>query len=404
MVLCAVTVTAVAVPAPAAAAAAGTKLSRGVWVTVFSEKKVHFSKKSALELVSFCADNGIDTIYLQIYRAGEAWYDSRVAGRKRYEAMVAAAGSDPIDLLIDEAGKRGINVHGWLNVLSLAQNTDAPIVRKYGRGVLTRDQRGRLPLKCNQGEDQIFLEPGDERVVRFTIALIGEVMDRYPSLSGIHLDYIRYPKAAPPGGLLFLREPGVSYGFAERNVARFKLAAGKNPWEDPGSREWDAWKKQQVTGLLEKIRAAVKKGAPAWKLSCAVVPSPEKAAATSAQEWPQWLKRGTVDYVVLMNYTRDVNAFIEAARLASAIGDAAQIHVGIAVYMLKNMTWILQKKLQRLEALNPGGIVFFAYDDICRKGISNVLNGSPASLKTDDAQKRTKTRPAKRAKKAKKKK
>lgn len=392
----------VAVGAPSAE----KKFSRGVWVTVFSEKRVHFSKQAVTDLVSFCGKNGISDIYFQIYRAGEAWYDSRVAGRKRYEAMVAAAGCDPIDFLIAEAGARGIRVHGWINVLSIAQNLDAPILVKYGRDVLTRDQRGHFPYKRYGGEDQLFLEPGDERVVRFTRAVVDEVIARYPGLSGMHLDYIRYPKAVKSTGILWFRRGGLSYGFGPRNVARFQLAKGKDPYDDPWSGSWDSWKKRQVTSLEVMIHDRIRQGAPGWKLSCAVMPSAEKSAAQAMQEWPQWLKRGTVDYVVLMNYTRDVNVFMETARMAAELGTAAQIHVGVGVYMLTNMTWTLQKKLRDLEALNPGGIVYFAYDDICRKGIENILNGSAQALKpkkTVNEKKKTKTAKAKKSKKGKKK-
>jgi len=387
---------------PGGASAAEKKISRGVWVTVFSEKRVHFSKQAVTDLVSFCEKNGISDIYFQIYRAGEAWYDSRIAGRKRYDAMVAAAGGDPVDFLIAEARERGIRVHGWINVLSIAQNLNAPILVKYGRDVLTRDQRGRFPYKRYGGEDQLFLEPGDERVVRFTRAVVDEVIARYPGLSGLHLDYIRYPKAVKSTGILWFRSGGLSYGFGPRNVARFQLARGKDPSDEPWSGRWDNWKKRQVTSLVEMIYDRIRKGAPGWKLSCAVMPSAEKSAAQSAQEWPQWLRRGTVDYVVLMNYTRDVNAFMEAARLAGEIGGAAQVHVGVAVYMLTNMTWTLQKKLRGLEALNPGGIVYFAYDDICRKGIVNILNGSAEALQPKKAVKKRKITQTAAARKAKK--
>lgn len=401
MTMLAAVLVVVSVPLDAADIGKG-KTSRGVWVTVFSDKKVHYSKRAVSELVSFCAKNGIDHIYFQMYRAGEAWFDSSIAGRTRYNAMVAAADCDPIDFLIAEAQARGIAVHAWINVLSIAQNLNAPIVKKYGLDVLTRDQRGRLPYKYNQGEDQLFLEPGDERVVRYTLMLVDEIIMRYPGLSGLHLDYIRYPKGTHPGGFLFMHRSGISYGFGPRNAARFSLVTGKSPSKNPWSSKWDSWKKKQVTYLAEQIRDRVKAGAEGWKVSCAVVPTAAKAASLSAQEWPHWLKSGTVDYVILMNYTRDVNMFVNAARLAGEIGNAAQVHIGVGVYMLKNMTWTLQKQLRHLEALNPGGIVFFAYDDICRKGISNIMNGSAELLKPKIADRAKKIKKAKKAKKVKK--
>jgi len=49
---------------------------RGIWVTVFTEKKVLYSKDAVLELLKFCKAAEINEIYLQVYRAGQAYYDS----------------------------------------------------------------------------------------------------------------------------------------------------------------------------------------------------------------------------------------------------------------------------------------------------------------------------------------
>ncbi|HRZ86426.1 MAG TPA: family 10 glycosylhydrolase [bacterium] len=368
-------------------------LSRGVWVSVFSEKRVHFSKGSAADLVDFCARNAIDDIYLQVYRAGEAWYDSGIAGKARYRAMTAAAGGDPIDVLIAKANAKGIRVYAWINVLSLAGNMQAPIIRKYGAGVLTRDKglrpsagagrvkakkgkKGKRGKKAAGAEGQIFLEPGDERVVTFTLSVVQEIMDRYPGLSGFHLDYIRYPYNF--SSKIFFGSAGAGFGYGERNVARFKRTTGLDPFKAGGwhiglTAEWNAWMRGRVTALARQITARVKKQHPGWNVSCAVLPSPARAAAGAYQDWASWINTGVVDYVVLMNYTRDDSIFARNARDALAAGSPARIRVGLGAYMLKDRRDVLVRSLRALEKLRPAGVVFYSYDDVSRPGMKEAI-------------------------------
>ena len=62
--------------------------TKGVWVTVFSEKKVMYSREGVLSLIESCKKAGINEIYLQLYRAGQAYYDYKISDRTKYEEIV----------------------------------------------------------------------------------------------------------------------------------------------------------------------------------------------------------------------------------------------------------------------------------------------------------------------------
>ncbi len=358
------------------------KENLGIWVTVFSVKKVLNSKESVIDLIKFCKQTKINEIYLQVYRAGQAYYDSRVSDRAKYENIRKAAGADTIEFLLNEAHKNKIKVFAWMNILSLAENKNAHIIAKFGDSILTRDQYSRVSLhtkainetdKYYLRDDQLFLEPGDQRVVKYIVSFINEFVAGYPSIDGIHLDYIRYPHTVPfiPGSRF--NKHGLTYGYGKKNIERFSEKTGFNPLSKGINNStfllWNNWKRQQITDLVAKISSAIKTSSPKKLISCAVIPSLEKAYNTSFQDWALWLEQGIVDYVVLMNYTRDQRLAREAVISALAHRAKGKVFVGIGAYLMKDNPSLLLEQYKLIKGLNPDGIVFFQYDDIANNNI-----------------------------------
>ncbi|HET6854923.1 MAG TPA: family 10 glycosylhydrolase [Pyrinomonadaceae bacterium] len=92
---------------------------RALWVvrtTLTSPEKIR-------QLVQSAADNGFNTLIVQIRGRGDAYYNSRVEPRAM-ELKDQPASFDPLELTLAEAHKRGLKVHGWINTNLLA-NLDA---------------------------------------------------------------------------------------------------------------------------------------------------------------------------------------------------------------------------------------------------------------------------------------
>lgn len=366
--------------------------SKGVWVTVFSEKKAMYSREGVLTLIESCKKTGINEIYLQLYRAGQAYYDSQISDRTKYEEIVKETdGIDTIDLLLREAKKNDIRVFAWINVLSLAQNKKALILTKYGNSVLTRDQYLRTSIRTEEAndsdkyylrDDQLFLEPGDPRVAEYLVSIANEIVDRYPLINGIHLDYVRYPHPVPfvPGSRF--NKYGLTYGYGELNIKRFKKATKLDPLfakdNDDISYKWDDWKREQVTNLVKKISKHTKGKSKDLLVSCAVMPSAERAYTIGFQDWPLWLDKEIVDYVVLMNYTRDDRLAEATVKSALAHNGKGKIFVGIGAFLLKNDPEIFLRQYAIIASLNPDGIVLFSYDEVPDDIIKKINNHSHA--------------------------
>jgi len=348
-----------------------------VWVTVFSPEEVFHSTENADRFIETCTYSGINDVYLQIYRGNKAYYDSEITDKTPFDRIFSEAKQDTLKYLLKKAKKNDIRVHAWINLLSLAQNQDASILKKYGPGILTIDQYGRtsLPEKVKDEldkyyirENQLFLEPGDARVRKYLTAIAEEIIKKYPDFSGLHLDYIRYPAVVPfvPGSRF--TSHGISYGYSETNTKNFKDTTGLDIETMAPSREnfqaWDSWRRCRVTLLLADISAAARKIKPSIEISCAVIPSIDRTYLTTFQDWTKWLEDRSTDYVVAMNYTDD-------SRLMKLNTDAIlfgsfrkKVHIGLGVYLLKAKPEELENQIKYLKEVMPEGIVFFSYDDI----------------------------------------
>src|SRR3989338_11259386 len=78
-------------------------------------------------------------------------------------------------------------------------------------------------------DEQLFLEPGDPRVSGYMTSILDDIITRYPDLSGFHLDYVRYPYPVPFIPRSSFNKFGLTYGYGEENIKRFKEKTGLDP-------------------------------------------------------------------------------------------------------------------------------------------------------------------------------
>lgn len=350
--------------------------NKGIWVTCFTDKEVLTGRGPADELLSFCSKYGINNIYIQVYRAGTAYYESDLADDTPYIKNVERAGEDVLNYLLDQADRKGISVFAWVNLLSLAQNRSAEILKKYGDGILTLDQRGRPSVRTDMQDEsdkyylrdtQIFLEPGDKRVSDYLVNICSELLRRYPKFKGVHMDYIRYPHPVGfiPGSRF--NDYGLTYGYGKASVQAFIAQTGIDPLKISGGRSdyqiWDDWKRSKVTDLVSRISSKVKSINPEYLISAAVIASPERAYLVAFQDWPYWLEHGFIDYAVLMDYTEDIRFFRQTLRSAMGQTSGKGIYAGIGLFLMENNPYAFVEEMNVTDDLKPDGVVFFSYDN-----------------------------------------
>ena len=349
---------------------------RGIWVSVFSAKKLLYSQGGVHNLIAQCEKAKINEIYLQIFQSGNAYYDSKICDKTKYDQMVASAGLDTLDLLLREAKQHDIKVFAWVNILGLGKNEKADILNKFGNSIVTLDQYQR-PSKISGSteldkyylrEDMIFLEPGDPRVGEYMLTIINEIINRYPLFSGIHLDYMRYPSPVPfiPGSRF--NKFGLTYGYGTMNLARFREKTGINVLDTLNNEDeylaWDNWKRQQVTDLVRKIFSLVKIKSATLAVSCAVIPVTERAYSNAFQDWSAWLEEGIIDYVVLMSYSKDNQFIKETLKSSSGHRGKGKIYVGLGAFLMRDTPDLFFNQFRLITELAPDGVILYSIDDL----------------------------------------
>jgi uncharacterized lipoprotein YddW (UPF0748 family) len=169
------------IPLPGSAESA-PPAPKGLFVSVLQEPPVLSDRQAIEELVENARRDGYKVLFVQVYRANEAWFPSEYARNTSYEQSVKKVGEDPLALLIRRAHASGLEVHAWLNLLSLSADGKAPILQKYGPSILTRNISAKKTLDDYRVDRQYFLEPGDTRVSRTHSKIVAELVGADPEL------------------------------------------------------------------------------------------------------------------------------------------------------------------------------------------------------------------------------
>jgi uncharacterized lipoprotein YddW (UPF0748 family) len=367
-------------PVPSAAPdAASAEPRRALWVLAEGDRRVLDHPDRVPELVRDARALGASDLFVQVYRAGRAWYDSDLADPTPYRHVREASGVDSLALLLERAHGEGLRVHAWVNVLSLARNEDAPIVRRVGPSAILVDREGRSLLDYpdyeipkpersyyRMGTPGLYLDPAAPGVAEDLIAIFTELVTRYPTLDGLHLDYIRYPDVLPfsPGTRFGV---GLDFGYGEATRRRFQQETGKRA---PLGRSienadaWDAWRRDRLSELVQGIADAARTARPGIALSAAVWTYADRAYLVLGQDWRAWLERDWLDFAVPMSYTRDDRLLRYQAEQFAGLPLAGRIWVGLGTWLFASQP---EGALAQIELVREAGvrnIALFSYDSI----------------------------------------
>ncbi len=324
---------------------------RAIWVTRWDYK----SRSDIATVMENCHRAGFNTVLFQVrgngtvfYRSGiEPWADE-LGGRD--------PGFDPLAVACNEAHRRGLSVHAWVNVMPGWRGKKPPTNRRQlylaHPDWFWRDQMGRRqPLGWYNSVNPCYPE-----VRSYLVAVMREIVGNYP-VDGLHLDYIRFPN-----------EWHQSYGHGRkvpdyprdpRTLAMFKRATGHTPGSAP--RLWDGWRTEQVTRLVRDIRAMMREVRPRAVLSAAVGAAPSEAKHRHFQDARRWVAEGLLDLVFPMDYAADAKTFADRLREWPGVGTRVLVVVGVMFDNRDSSTVIAQ--IRRAAASTPH-FAAFAYNSL----------------------------------------
>jgi len=299
---------------------------RAAWVTRWAFK----SPEDVAVLLDGLRALGINTVFFQVRGACDVLYDSPYEPWSRLLSgeFGKDPGWDPLAVAIEEARKRNMELHAWINVFPAWPVTDTEVlpprteplhIYHAHREWLARDATG-APMSRKKGESRfayVFLSPTHEEVQAYLEEIVTDLVGRY-EVDGLHLDYIRYPDST------------YSYDPDSRASYRMHLIETETSEEDL---PYSDWRLKNLTDFVGKLSTAARGARPGVVVSAAVWQRIKAGRNEYFQDGVEWVKQGHVDFVAPMIYTTSAELFEE--RLASYVDlvGAGKVLAGLGPYL-----------------------------------------------------------------------
>ena len=354
---------------------------RAVWVV-----RQSLSSPAAIrEVVAQATAGGFNTLIVQVRGRGDALYRSRLEPRPDF--LAAGTDFDPLQLVLEEARARGIEVHAWVNAYLVWGPVEPPHDARH----LVNAHPEWLAVPHALGRDLYHMDPRDPAYVRrlteYSAANIDLVEGLYTSpshpgvqdrlaavwndlaagydLDGIHHDYIRFATSQFDYSRSTLErfQTWVKPRIAARRYEGLLSATRSDPYAfaEALPDQWDLFRRDSVTGLVRRVYLEVKARRPELVVSAAVLPEWRAAARWRFQAWTSWLADGILDVAAPMAYTTDTEEFhgwVDAA--LAAAGDPERVWAGVGAYV--NPVDRTVEQIDRARAIGVSGVVVFSYN------------------------------------------
>ncbi|RYG53010.1 MAG: hypothetical protein EOO01_05470 [Chitinophagaceae bacterium] len=272
---------------------------RGVWIATVDNidwpprgvTNPAQQKADFIQLLDLHQKNGMNAVIVQIRPAADAFYASPYEPWSQWLAGTQGKATfpyyDPLVFMIEEAHKRGMEFHAWLNPyranfnIRTASISPDHITRKHPEWFLT------------YGEKKYF-DPANKLGQEFVVNVVRDIVKRY-DVDAIHMDDYFYP----------YRIPGKEFPDAV-SYARSRSPLSK-----------DDWRRANVDSIIEKISIAIKAEKPFCKFGISPFSvwrnqsqDPEgsntRAGVTNYDDLYAdillWLKKDWIDYVAPQLY------------------------------------------------------------------------------------------------------
>lgn len=358
---------------------------RGVWIATVAN--IDFPYKKGLsqqayeenwkELVNFYQEHHFNALITQIRPASDAFYPSKIAPWSAYlsgyEGEELEEDFDPLEFMVNEAHRKGLEFHAWLNPYRATTKKDLRELSKYH------------PLSVNpewgfEYGGKWYLNPARPEVRNYITEIVEELLVNY-DVDAIHFDDYFYPYKivgeAIPDSLDFL-----NYGFGYNHI--------------------DDWRRSNVDKLIEQVSNKIKSISPhvkfgispfgVWrnKFQDPVNGSETRAGQTCYDDLYadvlKWLEREWIDYVAPQLYWHIGYPPADYEELANWWNEHnfdRHLYIGHAAYKISNnkeKEWDDRKEIPRQLKLNRGldevsGNIFYSSKPLFKNplGISDTL-------------------------------
>lgn len=171
---------------------------RGVWVTTAynldwpssNSLRVEEQKTEFINLLERIKEANMNAVIVQIRASADAFYQSKYEPWSYWLSGKQGEPTDPfydpLEFMVEECHKRGIQFHAWFNLLRAVPHTKFfPVAKKH---VTTTE-----PHWFYKSDNSLYFDPGIPEVREYLVKIIADVVHRY-DIDGVHLDDYFYPQ------------------------------------------------------------------------------------------------------------------------------------------------------------------------------------------------------------------
>jgi uncharacterized lipoprotein YddW (UPF0748 family) len=338
-------------------------------------------------LVRDARESGFNTLLVQVRGRGDAYFAHGLEPRPATLAN-APASFDPLARTLTLAHAAGLRVHAWVNVNLVASATMLPrdpshvihahpewlMVPRALAGELMRVSP-RSPAYVSRlaawtrvhasAVEGLYTSPIPAPAAHHLEAVVTDLARRYP-LDGVHLDYVRYPRADFDYGFAALDafRTSVVGELSSAERARLDARLPREPlvYADTFPDRWARYRRARLTDLVARLRSAIKRERPRALVSAAVIPNAGEATSQRLQDWQDWATRGLLDAICPMAYNANVARFSVAVHSATRSAAPQALWAGIGAYRLNSTQTVAH--INAARAAGAHGIALFSYDSL----------------------------------------
>lgn len=279
------------------------------WEYISSSGTVEQKKQRIRNILDQHKRANMTSVLWQVRQAGTAYYNSSFEPWGSY-AGGTYPGFDPLEYAIEEAHKRGLEIHAWFNVFASASLAQGAPAQKHPEWIC-RDQNGN-PMTSN-----FALSPGLPAVRNYLVNVAMEVVNNY-DIDGFHLDYVRWNeytssnKSSGDDDKESLLERELTDDEVEHlieNAAGRYLYDIDHPFSagvPAGFTSWENWWRWSVTEFVKTLHDSIQTVKPWVRLSVAALGRYNWSGWAGYnivyQDAALWFNEGYIEQIAGMHY------------------------------------------------------------------------------------------------------
>lgn len=269
---------------------------RGAWLHVIGQTQyARMNTEQARAYISnqieLLHQAGCNAVIFQVRPCADAVYESEIEPWSQYltgkRGKAPSPAWDPMAFAIEEAHKRGMEFHAWMNPYRISTNASEVLPESH----IARSE----PWRTFKYDNKIFFDPGIPENIDYIARVVCDIVTRY-DVDAIHMDDYFYPYPAAGGGKF------------NADAATYQKYGNGMGLPD--------WRRDNVNKLIEKLHHCIREAKP-W-VRFGISPfgiwrnkrtDPRGSESTGLQNYDDlyadvllWAKNGWIDYMAPQLY------------------------------------------------------------------------------------------------------